>query len=94
MVGAHPRQQLVLDSLPSQPIGLRAHRERIADLGDRIDCRITRQRADDLVRDSADVGLELGHAPAREEWIDDRAKRRVLRRVERVGHHAAPRCVG
>jgi hypothetical protein len=75
MVLGHPREKFVLDALPSQPIGLGAHRKWVSDLSDRIHCGAARQRSNDLVSDSPHARLECSHALGREERVDNRPKR-------------------
>jgi hypothetical protein len=88
MVLSHPRKKFVFDSLPPQPVSLCTHGKRVPDFSDRIHGRTTRQRTDDIVSDSPDPRFERFHSIGREERVDRRPKRSVLRLVQGVGHHS------
>ena len=91
VVVGHPHEQFIFDALPSQPLGLRAHRKRVPDLGYCLHGPAARQTQHDLAGDGPQRRFERAHALRREERVDGRAISRVLRRVERVGHCAEGR---
>jgi hypothetical protein len=88
MILSYPREKFIFDSLPSEPFDLGAHGKRVPNLCDGIYSRTTWQRANNLVSDPPEARLERLHAIRREERVDHRPKRSVLRLVQGVGHHS------
>jgi hypothetical protein len=86
MVVGHPREQIVLDALPAQPLRLCAHGERGADLRHGVDDGAARQRSHHGIGNRAHARLERGDVRGCEEGVDKPAPRCMLGRVDRIGH--------
>jgi hypothetical protein len=94
MVLGHPRQEIVLGTVPAEPIHLSAHGKRMPDVGDRIHWDVAGLRRHDLASDCTDARFERSHALGSEDGVDDGPERGVFWRVETVEHRPVSRRCG